>query len=138
MLRCGDTFLLPKAPCLKEHLWIIITDPELGTNTAACVNVTTRDHHSETTVLLQVGDHPFITRESVIYYVDSRILNLNAVEQMLKTKTTRFACAQHAACSPALLKRVQDGLLKSKFASNGIKEYCAARWKLSSSEAGDL
>jgi len=130
LLRCGDTFLLPKLSHLVEHLWIIITEPEPETNRAACVNITTRQRHSETTVVLQVGDHPFIKKgESVVYYVDAKILDLNLVEKILETKTAQFTCAQHQPCSAALLKRIQGGLLESKFASNGIKEYCAARWK---------
>ena len=128
MLRCGDTFLLPKLSNLVEHLWIIITEPEPETHKAACVNITTRQRHSEATVILQPQEHPFITRESVVYYVDAKILDLNLVEEILNKGTTQFTCAQHERCSPDLLRRVQQGLLESKLASNRIKEYCAARW----------
>jgi hypothetical protein len=82
-LRCGDTFLVPKSSDQTEHLWIVITPPEVGTAKAVCVSVTTSRAYSETTAVLQRGDHPFVNHESVIYYQDARILDLNLVERAL-------------------------------------------------------
>jgi hypothetical protein len=83
LLSCGDTFLVPTSLESIEHLWIVLTDPELGTNKAACVSITKRRPHSETTVILSRGDHPFITRESVVYYQDAKILDLGLVQRAL-------------------------------------------------------
>lgn len=77
-------FLLPKKSSATGHLWIIITDPDPKTSGAVCVNVTSRKPDSETTVIIAAGEHPFVTRESVIYYKDARIIALSAVEQMLR------------------------------------------------------
>lgn len=131
MLCCGNTFLLPKSAYLVEHLWIVITEPEAETSNAVCVNVTTRNRYSETTVVLAPGDHPFINHDSVINYRDARKLNLAQVYEVLTTKMPqRFAFGIYDPCSPQLLKRIQDGLLASPHAANGIKECCKNRWKV--------
>jgi CTP:molybdopterin cytidylyltransferase MocA len=74
-LKCGDTFLLPKSSSDTEHLWIVITEPDAN-GQSVCVNITTRQSYSETTVILKAGDHPFVTHESVIFYTDARIVDL--------------------------------------------------------------
>lgn len=129
MLRCGDTFLLPKSAYEVEHLWIVITDPEPDSNKAVCVNITSRNSFSETTVILKKGDHPFIKHESVINYADARELDLGKVYEVLNTPTRqRFAFGICDPCSPELLRRIQDGLLVSRYVKKGLKEYCKGKW----------
>ena len=50
--------------CLSEEY----TSPGI----AVCVNVSRGKPHSDTTVILQRGDHSFVTHESVINYQDAR------------------------------------------------------------------
>ena len=59
---------------------------------AVCVNVTTRQMYSDTTLVLKPGDHPFIDHESVMNYRDSREVSLPSVEELLAKKTGQFAC----------------------------------------------
>jgi hypothetical protein len=128
-LQCGDTFLLPKKSSATEHLWIIITDPDPRTSEAVCVNITSRKPDSEITVVIAPGEHPFVKRESVIFYQDARIIALSAVEQMLHAGSKgQFACAKHQACDAVLLKRIQMGLLASRNPSKDIKAYCRRAW----------
>ena len=80
MLRPGDTFLLPSRVGGTKHLWIVLTPPD-ETGKAVCVNITSRTQSfCETTVILNLGDHAFISRESVVRYVDARFLNIREVE----------------------------------------------------------
>jgi hypothetical protein len=125
LLTCGDTFLIPKRGEDIEHLWIVITEPDADAN-AVCVSVTTRRSYSDTTVVLGVGDHPFITHESVIHYVDARILDLRKVQAALDARTRTFICRSHKPCSEVLLARVQDGLLKSPYPTKGVKAFFRA------------
>jgi hypothetical protein len=67
-LKCGDTFLIPKNARATEHLWVIVTEIDVATNKAICVNITARQSHSETTCILKPGDHSFIRHESVINF----------------------------------------------------------------------
>jgi hypothetical protein len=125
LFKAGDTFLLPKTSDGVEHLWIVVTDPDINAN-AIGVNVTTRYSTSETTVVLMPGDHPFIKHESVIRFRDAKILELKSLEHLLSTGTTKFACHTHAPCSAELLTRVQEGMIKTSQLSNEVKDYFRA------------
>jgi hypothetical protein len=130
LLKSGDSFLIPKTGGSTEHLWIVLTDPDVD-GKSVCVNITTQQNHSETTVVLNKGDHPFVQHASVVYYTDARILDLNLVQQALETKTTMFACVLHKPCSQDLLKRIREGLLKSRQTPKKIKAVCEKSWSAS-------
>jgi hypothetical protein len=129
VLGLGDTFLVPKSSLEIEHLWIIITDRDPITHEAVCVNVTTLQVGCEKTVIVIAKEHPFVTHDSVIRYADAKKLDLRKVEAALDAQCTTFVCEQKEKCSPAFLKRVQDGLLQSRTAPKGIKEHCKQQWQ---------
>jgi len=62
MLGLGDTVMLPKPGHEKEHLWAPITAPDPETGDAIMVNLTTQRPHSDTTAIIQPGEHPFVDR----------------------------------------------------------------------------
>ena len=128
MLSCGQTFIAPVTSKATEHLWIILTDPnEQGK--AVCVNVSSRKSSCpDLTLLLNVGDHPFITRPSFVYYAEAAFLDLSLVEQLIKHNSTRINCKAHAAVKGELLKKIRDGLVRSKQTPNDIKAYCKSLW----------
>lgn len=70
-MECGDTFLMP-APggIATPHLWIVVTEPDPVSNLCGIVSVTTLRNSKDQTVILRVGDHPFIRHESTIFYGD--------------------------------------------------------------------
>src|SRR5690242_7488672 len=114
MLKCGDTFLLPKSAYHIEHLWIVLTEPEPITQLAVCVNVTSKTRYCDTTVVLKPGCHTFIKHESVINYSDARQMDIGKVYQVVTTKNPQsFAFGIYDSCSEALLSTIQAGLLKS-------------------------
>jgi len=45
------------------------------------VNVTTRRPHSDTTTVLNRGDHPFIQRPCVVLYADARTVDTRLLDQ---------------------------------------------------------
>jgi len=125
MLKCGDAAEMPKPGQAVPHLWIIVTDPLASSHEAVIVNVTTLRQHSDTTVVLKPGDHPYIQHDSVIFYADARLADVRNIQAGIDGGWFR----QYDACSPALLKRIQEGLLASKFTRNKIKDFCRARWR---------
>lgn len=125
MLNPGDTFL-PK-PNQIEHLWIVLTPPRED-GTAVCVNVTSWKFDRDDTVILEPGDHPFITKKSVVHYEDARFMNLEWIEQLIAKRPNRFVCEQHHHCTRVLMERLREGLLKSKRTPNGVKDYCRSIW----------
>jgi len=117
MLECGDTFLTGDAEDEDYHLWIVLTPPKEGE--VVTVSVTTRRKRSETLVLLQPGDHPFIVHESVIAYAYARIRAVDDVENALLNGTAK----KREAAGRELLRRARAGLLDSEFTPNGVLHY---------------
>ena len=92
MLLPGATFLLPKpGKTQTEHLWIVLTKPRED-GQAVCVNITAWKFDCDETLILVPGDHPFITKKSVVHYEDARFMQLDWIEQLLQK---RKGCGAH-------------------------------------------
>lgn len=128
MLKPGDTFIAPLTSRAVEHLWIVITTAD-AEGKAVAVNITTRHSLSETTVVLNDGDHAFVKHSSVINYTDARLIDLKAVEMAIEKQPKNFVCKSHQPCSPALLKKIQDGMRQTKSSKKHIKQRCLAEWE---------
>jgi mRNA-degrading endonuclease toxin of MazEF toxin-antitoxin module len=115
-VNCGDTFLTGDEDD-DYHLWIVITPP--FEDEVVTVSVTTRRKRSETLVVLQAGDHPFLRHESVIPYAFARVRNISDIAAAIANDTAR----KRETASNALLKRAQAGLLESDFTPNGVKSF---------------
>jgi hypothetical protein len=117
MLGLGDMVMLPKPGQKKEHPWALITAPDPQSGEAVMVNLTTQRPHSDTTTVLQPGEHPFADHPTVVFYADARMVNVSRLEGGLRQGFFR----QHAALSPQVLQRIQSGLLASPFTPAKIK-----------------
>jgi hypothetical protein len=117
MLRLGDTVILPKPGHEKEHLWALVTAPNVQSGEAIMVNLTTQRPHSDTTTVLQAGEHPFVDRPTVAFYADARTVKVAHMEAGLRQGIVR----QHAGLAKAILVRIQNGLLASPFTPAKIK-----------------
>ena len=122
MAGLGDSFMLPKPGRETEHLWVLITNPDPVTHEAIMVNVTTQRPHSDTTTILNAGDHPFVQKPSVIFYADARI----ADARLLDAAVRRGACRTNTAFQPAVMRRIQDGIVASPLTPKKIKIAYAA------------
>jgi hypothetical protein len=103
MIFPGFTFLSPTPSSSVEHLYVILFPPVGGK--VLFVNVTTPKNDRDITCVLKVGDHPFLTHESVINYADATEATLERVEQAISMKVFK----PHVPFSADLLQRVQDG-----------------------------
>jgi hypothetical protein len=126
MASLGDSFMLPKPGRDTEHLWVLITGPEPATHEAIMVNITTQRPHSDTTTILNAGDHPFIQKPSVVFYSDARIVDTRLLDQAIQSGAYR----NHAAFSPQVLARIQAGvaasMLTPKKIQNAFRKFAAA------------
>lgn len=132
MLKLGDTFLLPKPHNPIEHLWVVITERDKATHEAVCVNISSTKPYTaqiDKTLELVAGEHPCITKPSVVYYKDARVMRLDEVDKMLSMNQQTIVCVQMDACSATLLQKIQEHLPKSP-AKKNIKDRCRAEWKL--------
>jgi hypothetical protein len=122
MASLGDTIILPKPGAEKEHLWVVVTKPEPATGEVIMVNLTTRRPHSDTTTVLLPGEHPFIDRPTVAFYPDAWL----AKAALLDSSIAQGVGRNHAVASPALLVKLQNGLMASPFTPAKIQSALAA------------
>lgn len=118
MANLGDSWMLPKPGQVTEHLWVLITKPDPITQEVIMVNITTQRAHSDTTTILNPGDHPFIQRPSVVLYADARITDIRLLDQAVASRSFR----SHSAFSPAVLQRIQSGIGTSLFTPKKVKD----------------
>lgn len=120
-IQLGDIFLID-TPNKPHYYFIAIA--ETSNNKFLFVSVITRKPKSETACILKPGmETPsFIIKESVIDYRYAREMN---------SKQLAFAVSSNVyreCCYPELLKRIQQGGIKSKRLKNKYKnilrQYC--------------
>lgn len=111
-MECGDTFLMPAPGGLATpHLWIVITAPDPASHLCAIVSVTTLRNSKDQTVLLKVGDHPFIRHDSTIFYGDGMVVD----GRRLDAEISAGLAVAREKCPAATLKLIQDGVAASPF-----------------------
>ena len=108
-MNMGDSFLMPTPPN-NYNLFVAICPLQNGN--ILCVNVTTQHPNSDTSCILQNGDHNFITHDSVIDYKHAREIN----------PTSNPHAIQKNPFSANVLKKIQDGGVASKRLKNKYKK----------------
>jgi len=125
ILVCAGRSLLFQAPNdEKPHLWFILTDPEGDRNRVVAVMLRTVKEYTDKTIILEPGDHPFIKHSSSIHYSSARFFEAEAISHALR----KGHCRLQEDMSSDLLRRAREGLLKSPFTVNAIKDYCRGRF----------
>lgn len=121
----GDTLLLPKSREQTPHLWVILTRPDEKTQEVVIVNLTTKRNHSDTTLILNKGDHPFISRTTVVNFVDARFAKVDSLKNAVNSNRFRYS----VFFDPKILKEIQQGLLVSPFTPGKVKDYCRLQFR---------
>jgi len=120
-MKSGDTFLYPLDFANSGHLWVVLTNPNPD-GIILVVNVTTvysNDKNIDATVRLNTGDHPFIDRQSYIYYRGAMMIEVSE----LQTAERAGRLKMHDGCSEKLLSIVRSGIGASKHCSRVIKRF---------------
>ena len=119
-MKAGDTFLRPVRATENEkpHLWIVVTNPNKE-NQILIVNLTTLKERQDQTVVLDVGDHPFVTKASSIFYREAEIADNTKLEQAERAG----AIAKREGCRPEVIKLVRDGVNASPHTRRAIKAF---------------
>jgi hypothetical protein len=108
-LAIGTAFvnLNPGSP---EHLWVVIALTSIPE--AVIFNATTKQDDSDTTCVLQPGDHPFIIHESIIAYGRGQLIT-----EPIFAALQRAGCSLKQKASDELVVRIREGAIKSNFTS---------------------
>ena len=62
-----------------DHLWIVCSPPQPDYS-VLMFNLTTRDNALDETCIVRVGEHPFVTHDSVVDYDRGRLLTPYVVQ----------------------------------------------------------
>ena len=118
----GQTLLVPSGPAL--HLFFLILGPVVLADYGpmpqlAMVSATTlRDGvPHDPACVLEAGEHPFIQHRSYLAY---RYMRLDA-SQHLENMIHRSVWKAHAPCTAALLRRIADGVCRSRLTAREYK-----------------
>lgn len=125
MLKAGQTILLPKPGQTALHLWIVLFAPDPATHETVIVNLTSLRTHSDTTAILQPGEHGFVQHPTIVFYADARLVDAKQLLALIKAGTFQ----SHQDCSAALLLKVQQGLLASPMTPQKVKLFAARQPK---------
>lgn len=121
MVTPGDAFWI-KNPAIsaQHHLFFVITSPLGSEGTVILVNVTTKREGADLSCVLEPGDHPRITRESVIHYSGAFEVKMENIENALQTLPDFWMPVEKAM--PTLLQAIQEGALSSERFPQKYKE----------------
>jgi hypothetical protein len=117
-MNIGDTFRWFPPGDRKEHLYIVLTDPQKNGGKFAAFNLT-KSRGGPMALTFHIGDHPFITRyPSDVNFGDSLIFDLSNVERDIRLgqalphepmrKEMVELIARRAMGHPAIPEEVED------------------------------
>ena len=117
MITAKFTFLAPTPKYHNTfHLYIIIS---IVDTKALFVNVTTKKASSDTSCILRVGDHDFITRDSVINYHDTTIAEIDKLKEAIDEEYFK----PQKPITNDLLNRILKSARNSKVFRQGYLKY---------------
>lgn len=123
VIRAGRSVLLSEPPLYEAHLWFILTDPDQAKKVVA-VMLRTPKPYTDPTLLLEVGDHPFIRHQSCVHFPAAQRLSVSEITAAIKSGR----CHLKEDMSRELLVRVRAGLLASPRTVRAIADFCRKIW----------
>jgi len=112
----GDAYLRLTSDS-GDHLWFVCTQPN-GAGEIVVFNLTTRQSWAkDLTCILKPGEHPFVVRESIVYYQRGLLLPVSKVQAGI----ARGTCKTRPPGSPALMQKIREGALQSAFTAKKLQ-----------------
>lgn len=124
VLRAGQAILWAGAGA-DRHLWLVLTDPDPETAQVVMVMVVTQRQHTDKTVTLASGDHPFIRHDSNIDYGSARPFPSAKIQAALKSGAAKI----QPEMTPELLEKVCAGVLLSSRTIHAVSDYCRPKFE---------
>lgn len=106
------------------HLWFILTDPEPPDDQVVAVMLVTSRAHTDKTVTLVPGDHPFVQHESNVDFGSAILVRSGRFQRAMQGGRCHFQPDMNAS----LLRRLRGGLLASPRTVHWIADHCRARF----------
>lgn len=113
----GDSFLAPNPYNDDLHLTVVLSNPTGNPPSIITVSMTTATSLTDSTVVLQKGDHEFIKWATSVEYGYLRAIDCATLHQ-LEAMTSRIV--RQPKMRAVVLERVIMGVFKSERPSKGI------------------
>lgn len=104
----GKTLLLQTDQESVPHLWAVVAQSSCTTK-VLIVNVTTFWSHSDPTVILNNGDHPFIKHKSSINYAEMREVGTALIIDKIKKGVIKI----QNDLEVHILQKIQEGVSRT-------------------------
>ncbi len=104
-MRAGDTFSI-RDRGVDTHLWVVISDSDRDPARVVMVGMTTYDLYKDDVRLLDVGDHPNVSRKTCIAYNEAR---MSTLENLAGLRDGGHLWIQ-APVSDEVLRRIRAGV----------------------------
>jgi hypothetical protein len=105
---------------MGTHLWFVLTDPDPDRDWMVLVMLVSERPHTDRTLRLVVGDHPFVRHPSSVDFGTATYAPAGKLEDALSSGRATLA----EDMSADLLARVRAGLLTSARTPNDVATYC--------------
>ncbi|MDP3940568.1 MAG: hypothetical protein Q8R92_20845 [Deltaproteobacteria bacterium] len=122
--KAGSAIILSGYPVGSPHLWFVLTDPDSESDQVVAVMVVTVRGHTDRTVTLSAGDHPFIRHDSSLDFGGTKRFQTARLNAALRSGR----CELSENMTAALLGKVRAGLLASPRTPHHIIDYCRDRF----------
>jgi len=116
MVNLGDTFLNLN-PGSPQHLWVVASN-RTEDHRYVIFNLTTKRPGCDLSCEVQTGEHPFVTRDSVVAYERGQLVAITTIRRM---QDLGFYQAMEPV-SLHLLRRIQEGALISEHTLNKLRD----------------
>jgi hypothetical protein len=115
MLVPGECYLIPDPETGRRHLFIVASWEDAH-GRALLVNMTDERNIDDQSCLVRQGDHPFITKPTLINYADAK----TATEAQLSKHVASGRIVLKERANGGLLRRVQVGAGNSQALDQGL------------------
>ena len=125
-IRPRQTFLMKSGPSHdpeRLHLHVVCLDVDDDGNTLIVPMSSYEGNYSDSTCILDIGDHEFIKHKSFVLYIKAQIRNADELQADIDE---RVIIPQKDILQYFLLK-IRKGVLDSKETPKNIKDYCKSR-----------
>jgi hypothetical protein len=121
-MNIGDAFLMSVAPRHIPHLYFVISDKNKNSGTFIIVNITGDRFRSGKECVLNLGDHPWIKKESFVSFADALEINpsnYRRIQRLIVQKKIKL----QPSLRPEILAKIVDAAKESDAIPENFKKH---------------
>jgi hypothetical protein len=125
-MKIGDTFVWFPPDDRKEHLFIVLTDPQKNDGNFAVFNLT-KSHGGPMALTFRVGQHPFIDKyDSDVNFGDSLVVNIATIEVLIR----RREVIPNKPMNMSMVEMIAKKAVGHPAVSGDVEELVKGQWGL--------